>query len=166
METNILSQAALQNPSINQKSINEALSQTTTENLGKDEFLKLLTVQLSHQDPLKPMSNTEFISQMAEFSALEQMKNVNNSVEKLQAEFGKLANMNLVGKKVSFANYQGEYRTGVIEKISLTQNQEVVINGQKVNLDKVTSLLSETSKTNQPNEEKIKRYEDNLKTIK
>ena len=50
--------------------------------MGKEEFLELLVTQLRHQDPLNPMDATQFASQLAEFSSLEQMLNVAQSVDK------------------------------------------------------------------------------------
>jgi flagellar basal-body rod modification protein FlgD len=54
---------------------------TTTSSLGKDEFLKLLTVQLQHQDPLSPMQNEEMLAQLAQFSSLEQLENINTNLK-------------------------------------------------------------------------------------
>ena len=51
--------------------------------LGSDAFLKLLVVQLQNQDPTSPQSNTEFIAQLAQFSALEQLASINQSVTAL-----------------------------------------------------------------------------------
>ncbi len=58
--------------------------------LGVDDFLKLLTVQLQHQDPMKPMEDAEFMGQMAQFAALEQTKELATSF----SEFTKLQNLN------------------------------------------------------------------------
>jgi flagellar basal-body rod modification protein FlgD len=55
-------------------------SRTINNDLGKDAFLKILTAQMANQDPLQPTSDTEFIAQMAQFSALEQMQNMNSSM--------------------------------------------------------------------------------------
>jgi flagellar basal-body rod modification protein FlgD len=69
--------------------------------LGKDEFLKILTTQLAHQDPTKPMDDTAFVSQLAQFSTLEQMQNSNDTLTQLlalQKLSGQTAMVPMVGK--------------------------------------------------------------------
>lgn len=71
--------------SINQVSantgLNQALSGSSKDMMAKDEFLKLLVTQLSHQDPLQPMESHQFASQLAQFSSLEQLQNLNGTME-------------------------------------------------------------------------------------
>ncbi len=79
---------------IEQNMYNAGATQATREinnQLGKDEFLKILIVQLQNQDPLRPMEDKDFIAQMAQFSTLEQMQNMAKDFESLKA-------MNLVGR--------------------------------------------------------------------
>ncbi|MRX70598.1 flagellar hook assembly protein FlgD [Bacillus lacus] len=78
---------------------------TGSSTLGKDDFLKILITQLRNQDPLKPMEDKEFISQMANFSSLEQMTNMNRSLEQfLQFQKGNslLQYADLIGKEVEW----------------------------------------------------------------
>jgi len=65
--------------------------------MGKEDFLKLLVAQLGNQDPLQPMENTEFVSQLSQFSGLEQMMNVNKNLEVLQLAQASSANSQVAG---------------------------------------------------------------------
>lgn len=58
-----------------------AASSVASRTLGKEDFLRLLIAQLRNQDPLSPMQNEEFVAQLAQFSSLEQMQNVNSNLE-------------------------------------------------------------------------------------
>lgn len=69
-------------------SSSSSASSSSTQNLDKDDFLKLLTVQLRNQDPLNPISNTDFIAQTAQFTSLEQLTNMNQSLNQLLAQNG------------------------------------------------------------------------------
>jgi flagellar basal-body rod modification protein FlgD len=63
-------------------SSNSSKGETATSNdiLGKDQFLKLLISQLQNQNPLEPMNDQEYVAQMAQFSSLEQLQNMNSSL--------------------------------------------------------------------------------------
>jgi flagellar basal-body rod modification protein FlgD len=115
---------------VNIADINSATS-TATRNLvnpkgqlGKDDFLRLLTVQLQYQDPLKPMENTEFVAQMAQFSSLEQLQNMSQALEQStqsNAQLGRTLNhelvTSLVGRTVEAptgeVSYDGEHSVAV-----------------------------------------------------
>jgi flagellar basal-body rod modification protein FlgD len=57
------------------------------EGLGKDAFLQLLVTQLQHQDPTKPQADSEFIAQLAQFSSLEKLTEIADSVEAMATAF-------------------------------------------------------------------------------
>jgi flagellar basal-body rod modification protein FlgD len=117
--------------------------------MGKDEFLKLLVTQLKYQDPLKPMDNKEFISQTAQFTSLEQMKNMNSNLSE-SLEMQKLSQVSgLVNKEVKVLKSSGEtesdetqYVTGVIEKVKMTDDgPKLLINEEEYDLGSVTEVL-------------------------
>lgn len=71
--------------------------------LDKDAFLQLMVAELSYQDPLEPMDNTEFIAQLAQFSSLEQMQNIATGMNLLALTQTAATNsqmVNLIGKRV------------------------------------------------------------------
>ncbi len=91
------------------------ISAESRKMLGKDDFLKLLITKLTHQDPLKPMEDEAFVAQLAQFSSLEQLQNVNNSLENsLEWDYLQMQTINntmatnLIGREVK-ASYNGVY---------------------------------------------------------
>jgi flagellar basal-body rod modification protein FlgD len=79
------------------------LYSSDTQTLGKDDFLILLVTQLKNQDPLNPTDSTEFVSQLAQFSSLEQLSNVNDNLKTVQLFDQSINNaqaVNFVGKTI------------------------------------------------------------------
>lgn len=87
-----------------QESQDNTAKKGTLENIvNKEQFLTLLVAQLKYQDPLNPMESTEFTSQLAQFTSLEQLYNLNSSFEGLKNAMTSQNNyqaVNLIGKSV------------------------------------------------------------------
>src|SRR5262245_61991177 len=79
--------------------------------LGKNDFLKLLMAQLSHQDPMSPMDSEAFVAQLAQFASVEQLQGANSRLDGLlvsSAAAQQLSAVSLVGREVT-------YRSGALE---------------------------------------------------
>ncbi|MCP4646420.1 MAG: hypothetical protein GY852_01625, partial [bacterium] len=86
--------------------------------LGRDSFLKLLVTELQHQDPTSPMNDREFISQMAQFSTLEQMSNMNTTIQHLNRSARSGEAYALLGKRVEASNpVTGKMVEGIVSSI-------------------------------------------------
>ena len=111
--------------------------------LDKSSFLKLLIKQLEHQDPLQPVSDREFIAQMAQFSSLEQMQNIATSMKSMksfQANF-------LVGKNISGKDFvTGQPVEGVVDQVLFDANQQVFlrVKGRRVKFNDLISVGAKT----------------------
>jgi flagellar basal-body rod modification protein FlgD len=71
--------------------------QSKPDELGRDDFLNLLVTQLQYQDPLNPMDSTDFTAQLAQFSSLEQLSNMNGQLKELAQSQTAFANSQAVG---------------------------------------------------------------------
>lgn len=127
---------------------NQSTTRTPSPELGKDEFMKILMTQLQNQDPLNPMDDREFISQMATFSSLEQMMNMASSIDMLvqsQLISPVIQYSHMIGKVVSYHSYDEEtgqvLDTKTSEVISVSQKDGWAIfelaNGDKIYADSV-----------------------------
>ena len=99
------------------------------QELGKDDFLQLLVAQLTHQDPTSPMEDTQFVAQMAQFSSLEQLANMNQSFGTLNKLIGDSSAVNVVGKQVDIEQSSGIV-SGTIMAATRGENPQVQVNGK------------------------------------
>jgi flagellar basal-body rod modification protein FlgD len=110
--------------------------------LDQDDFLKLLVTKMSAQDPMNPQQDTEFISQMAQFSSLEQAKSMTADMATLKSQQEVLTANGLIGRAVSVTDGKSQIAQGMVTSVSMNDGSpEVVINGQNYSLDSV-SLIS------------------------
>ncbi|MEQ8167390.1 MAG: flagellar hook capping FlgD N-terminal domain-containing protein [Candidatus Eremiobacterota bacterium] len=121
----------------------EATKKNITKNeLGKDQFLELLIKQLQNQDPLSPTDNTEFIAQLAQFSSLEQMNNLNSSFEKLMSFQMVNQAASFIDKSVVIKDDSGKEITGTVEKVVMQDGSpKIVVNGNEYAPDQIQEIL-------------------------
>jgi flagellar basal-body rod modification protein FlgD len=111
------------------------------QSLGKDDFLELLITQLRHQDPTNPMKDKEFISQMAQFSSLEQMTNMSSSFQELSSTLSQGNALNLLGKAVTVR--AGETTVeGVVEEVTGSAKPQLRVGGRLYDYSQVESVKS------------------------
>ncbi len=115
---------------------------TANDSLDKDAFLQLLVAQMKYQDPLEPTSNTEYISQFATFSELEQMQNMSASMDLFRAS-------SLVGQTVLLKVTDSEGRTtdvqGNVDYVVYEKNKAYLsVNGDLYSMDDLDTVADPT----------------------
>jgi flagellar basal-body rod modification protein FlgD len=94
---------------------------SVSNSVNMQDFLTLLLTQLTQQDPLKPMDNTQFLAQLAQFTTLQQTSVMNGSMQQLLTTQISNQSVTLLGKTVSFAANGTGSQTGVVVGVSLQQ---------------------------------------------
>ncbi|MCX7841526.1 MAG: flagellar biosynthesis protein FlgD [Clostridia bacterium] len=135
----------------NQKTIDQMISESAkkpvdrkTGEMGKSEFLNLLVTQLKHQDPLNPVDDKEFIAQMAQFSALEQMQNMNTSITQSQA-------YSLMGKQIRAEYVDENTRETVVVEGEVTGVKTnagkayVIVKDREIPVEKVSEVFESSA---------------------
>lgn len=101
---------------------------TKNSEVSKDAFLRLLTTQMSKQDPMNPMQNHEVMAQMAQFSALEQMTQVNKGVGGLGDHMVRLQAQSYLGREVQFADPVSQrLERGTVTRLSFNEDGKTVV---------------------------------------
>lgn len=124
--------------------VDSSTSSTGTDTLGTaDTFLKLLATELQYQDPTEPVSNTEYVAQLAQFNSLEQLSSLNASMSEYQA-------YSLIGKNVSYTTTDSSGNTvsgsGTVSSV-ITSNSTVylTVGSNRIKLSSVVSVENATT---------------------
>ncbi len=123
------------------------------KSMGKDDFLKLLIAQLAAQDPLSPMEAQDFSAQLAQFSSLEQITQVNanlESIRKLEESLSNFSAINLIGKLVDAPGNSFDFTSGGTKVLSYNLGQDAAsvkieifdTSGKKVDTQNLTNQLA------------------------
>ncbi len=133
--------APVDNGQVNISETSQETEKKTGSALDKDDFLMLLVTQMKYQDPLEPESNTEYVAQLAQFSSLEQMQNLNSTATNTSA-------YTLVGKQVRIRETSdtGAEREvqGTVEYVKMENNKPYVsVNGEMFSYDDIVEVIDE-----------------------
>lgn len=121
----------------------EAQGMGSKSDLDQADFLKLLVTQLTTQDPTDPMDDKEFISQMANFSSLDQMTEMAESMNDFVKEFSFTKAVSLVNKEVSYVDALGNYVSGVVQSIKVKDGDAFLnVDGTEVDLSDVVEVAA------------------------
>ena len=104
-------------------------SASTDAAFGLDfqSLLRIILTQLTYQDPLKPMDNFQFVSQLAQFSQLQQSQSLNDQIGNLLSAQAAMQGTSLLGRTVDFSNGSGTtLLSGVVKAVSFARGQPEV----------------------------------------
>ncbi|HHY09840.1 MAG TPA: flagellar hook assembly protein FlgD [Firmicutes bacterium] len=113
--------------------------------LGKDQFLKLLITQLKHQDPINPVEDKEFIAQLAQFSSLEQMQNLNTNLNDMMLAQQKLTALGqatqMIGQQVELQTKKGEQLFGNVTGVQFKDGwPQIIVDGKLFDFSEVVAI--------------------------
>ena len=103
----------------------QTTERTIKNELGKDDFLKLLIAQLTNQDPLDPLKDQDFIAQMAQFTALEQTTNMAKGIETL-TKLSLSSAVGYVGRTVGYTGEDGSAKAGTVQYVEFKDSKVVL----------------------------------------
>lgn len=119
---------------------------TAAGTAGTDTFLKLLVAQLSNQDPMQPMDNQSFITELAQFNSVEQMINLNQSVQAQAGAQQAAQGVAMLGKTITYSvpgigQASSTTGQGIVTAVNLANGQvQLQVNNKAVPLSQVTAV--------------------------
>lgn len=128
--------------------------QNPAGSLGQDAFLKILIAQLKYQDPMEPQKDSEFIGQMAQFSSLEQLTQLNKTMTGYSGAGGGASlagSAHLLGTEISWSE-DGQSQSGIVKAVTM-KNGEILVEMEGKETKVPLSEIERIEQHNQPKNE-------------
>jgi flagellar basal-body rod modification protein FlgD len=117
-------------------------SPSNSSQLGQADFFKLLLAQMQNQDPLNPTSSSDFVAQLAQFSNLSAVQQLNTSFAGMLALQQLTQGANLIGKSITFLPPGGTQQTGNVDSVKVQNGSlQLMVGGNAVPLNQVTGVV-------------------------
>ena len=125
--------------------------QGSSASQSRNEFMQLLVTQLRHQDPLDPVKQEDFLAQLAQFSTLEGIEELNQNFSTQLAIQADALNMQqfsqaatMIGSNVAYANDDGTISSGQVDSVTVRDGvTQLRVDGHLIPLNEVTELLAD-----------------------
>jgi len=116
---------------------------SSTDQMNKDMFLKLMVAQLKNQDPMNPTDSSQFLAQTAQFTSLEKLTSMaDQTTQALNAQMAFGAS-GLVGRTVTYTDQDGAEQTGAVDSVRFTASGPVLgVGGSDVSLNSVVKVIT------------------------
>jgi flagellar basal-body rod modification protein FlgD len=121
------------------KALNDGKGAKTTDVMDKNDFLKILITQLSHQDPTQPMEDKEFVAQMAQFSSLEQMTNMSEGMARVASLISSSQAASLLGQTVEATDGVNTVN-GIVEAVTTGDFPQLLVGGQYYDYSQIKAI--------------------------
>jgi flagellar basal-body rod modification protein FlgD len=120
--TNVTAASSLSTQGTQLNSSGTSMTTAASASLGQNQFLQLMMDQLRHQDPTSPSDPSQYLSELAQFSSLEQMNNVATSTTSGATDTANTQAIALIGHSVTYTDASGAGQTGTVSKVQFTSS--------------------------------------------
>ncbi len=121
-------------------------SQLSSQVMSQQDFLKLLVAQMTSQNPIDPLNNQDLLSQMVQFSTLQQNTSLQTAITGMQASQGLLQANALLGREVTVQADPTTTKTGVVSGVQMNSGSaSIVVNGVVYDLSQVLAISTPTT---------------------
>ena len=123
---------------------NTANANPASNELDSGQFMQILLAQLTHQNPLEPMDNSEMMTQFSQLNSLQELRGIHSSMETMTTVNATTYLTSLIGKTVKASRADGKIIEGVVEGVETeTDNPQVLIGDERVDLVNVLEIKGE-----------------------